>query len=93
MENLIGKYYSPFDNSFCINLKTGESAMIVQKSLNDFEYYGPNPEEENAHFEIVSNPYKEVIFFIDKRTKEFINVKSSKTGNIYRTLYTERRVL
>lgn len=94
MKKIIGKNYLPYDNSFCINCRNGRRAMLVQRSPTDNEYIGPDPEEENATFEIVTNPYKEEIIFIGRfYIEEFINVKSSKTGNIYRTLYINKRVL
>ena len=89
----IGDLYKPFDNSFCINLETKEDSLILQQDI-DFPcdcYVGPNPEEDGASFVAISDPYKfQVKFLGDFVTKDFINVKSTLTGNTYRTLYKPR---
>ena len=87
---IIGKNYFPIDNSFCINCSNGKNALIVQR--HD-EYYHPDKEEDGADFKIVTEPYKEEIYFCGPRTYMFINVQSSKTGNIYRTLFNSRALL
>lgn len=89
----IGNFYIPYDNSFCINCRNGKRTMLVPKSPSDLDYIGPDKEEENASFEIVTEPYEEKIYFEGLRSYTFINVKSSKTGNIYRTLFIEHRVI
>ena len=75
--------YLPQDNSYCINKNTGEDAYLIEMHRQD-------PEEYGAQFEIVNKPYKESVsgIFSNKvYTYTFIDIKSSKTGNIYRTLY------
>ena len=93
---IIGKLYEPFDNSFCINCRNGKKALLVRKNVEDLYYIGPNSDEVNANFKIVSEPYEEDIyetFDWIPRTYTFINIKSLKTENIYRTLFLERNVL
>ena len=87
---IIGNYYRPIDNSFCINCRTGKKAFIVQ---GHNEYYSPDEEEDGAIFKIVTEPYEEEIYFEGLRSFTFINVKSSKTKNIYRTLFIKQGVL
>ena len=82
--SIIGNYY-PIDNSFCINCRNGKDALIVPGCQDK--------EEENANFIIVSEPYEEEIYFYGKHSYTFINVQSSKTGNIYRTLFINRGLL
>lgn len=83
--------YRIYDNSFCINIHTGDRALLVQQYD---EYYRPDPDEDGAIFEIVSNPYKEHIIDhgVDFGIKTFINVKSSRTGYIYRVLFNESSI-
>ena len=81
-------YYRVYDNSFCINLETGNCAALVQ--THD-EWYSPDEKEDGALFKIVSEPYVVNIYeggrYYGK--KEFINVKSTFTGNTYRVLYSK----
>lgn len=79
--------YRVYDNSFCINVNTGASALLVQE-YND--YYRPDPYEDGATFTICSNPYEERIGSYG--LYKFINVKSSKTGYIYRVLFNESAI-
>lgn len=68
----------------------------MRKNVWDLHYIGPNSAEVDANFEIVSEPYEEDIydtFDWIPRTYTFINIKSSKTENIYRTLFLKRNVL
>lgn len=88
--SIIGNYYYPVDNSFCINCRTGRKALIVQE--HD-KYYSPDKEEDGADFKIVSEPYVEEIYFCGLHSDTFVNVQSLKTGNIYRTLFVDRGVL
>ena len=88
--SIIGNYYRPIDNSFCINCRTGKKVHIVQ--VHD-DYYFPDIEEDGANFKIVTEPYEEEIYFEGLRPYTFINVKSSKTGNIYRTLFIKQGLL
>lgn len=82
------KYYRVYDNSFCINLENGNYASLVQE--HD-EWYSPDEKEDGALFKPVSKPYVEDIYECGHHygKKEFINVKSNKTKNIYRVLYNK----
>lgn len=83
-------YYNVYDNSWCINLATNRKAFLLQTHENSYE---PDKKEDGALFEIVSNPYKlEIADSIKYGIKEFINVKSTKTGYIYRVLYNRHAV-
>ena len=91
-----GNFYVPYDNSYCINCRNGKRVMLIPKSPFDLDYIGPDKEEENANFEIVCEPYKEDIYdYISHKniTHTFVNVISSKTGNLYRTLFNKCRVI
>lgn len=91
-----GNLYVPYDNSYCINCRNGKRALLVPKGPLDLDYNGPDKEEENAEFEIVCEPYEETILeqSIKKEfTHIFINVVSSRTKNLYRTLFNEHRVI
>ena len=86
--NLVGKEYDVCDNSYCINLSNGKDAWLVQK---ESAYYSPDKGEKDARFFIVKEPYIEKInvrpfgdFYVI-----FVNVVSTKTGNIYRVTYNE----
>jgi len=83
--------YEVFDNSYCINIKTGKYASLVQ---DHDEWYSPNKNEDGAIFEIVSDPYYDSVNIIgdEFKTCNFINVKSSLTGNVYRVLYRESKI-
>lgn len=87
--SIIGNLYHPFDNSYCINCETGKWGNLVQSHVGP---YCPD-EEDGASFEIVSEPYEEVVNCFGSHKHTFIKVKSSKTGNIYRTLYNKKRVV
>lgn len=91
-----GNLYIPYDNSYCINCCNGKRTLLVPRDSNDLYYIGPDKEEENASFEIVCEPYKEAIYdYISHKdiTHIFVNVVSSKTGNLYRTLFNKCRVI
>ncbi len=81
--------YRVYDNSFCINVDTGVSALLVQE-YDMFYPYRPDKNEDGAVFTICSNPYDKYIDIYG--LKKFINVKSSKTGNIYRVLFKESAI-
>ena len=79
--------YEPYDNSFCIKI-SGK----VSNNRHDNRYYitqnGYHDEiEDGATFIIISEPYEQVTFHDEVSTRTFINVISTKTGNIYRTKY------
>jgi len=82
--------YRVYDNSFIININTGASALLVQDH-DDCLLYRPDAQEDGSTFTICSNPYEE---YVDKwGWYKFINVKSSKTGYIYRVLFNESAIL
>ena len=80
--------YRVYDNSFCINVNTGASALLVQH--HDDWLYKPDVKENGAIFTICSDPYEEYIDLYGFR--KFINVKSSRTGYIYRVLFNESAI-
>lgn len=81
--------YKVYDNSFCVNAETGKHALLVQDH-DDCSFYRPDAQEDGAIFTVCSDPYEE---YIDKwGLYKFINVKSSKTVNIYRVLYKESAI-
>ena len=88
--NIKGKYYIPEDNSWCINVNTQEDAFIAKDCCNQ--------SEKDAIFIIDKAPYIAKVEFDvhenEKRkcVKTFVNVKSLKTGNIYRVLYNINNV-
>ena len=88
--NLNNMNYEVFDNSYCINVENGKYASLVQ---DHDEWYSPDKNEDGAIFEIVSDPYYDAVHIIgdEFKTCNFINVKSSLTGNVYRVLYRESK--
>ena len=88
-------HYKVGDNSYCINISTGNYASLVQ--AHD-AWYSPDKNEDGALFEVVSKPYEEHIYEINPYYKHyygrktFVNVKSSLTGNVYRVLYYEQNL-
>lgn len=90
--NLIGKFYNPSDNSFCVNWKGKPAYLTPWHGSNKFN---PTKHELNARFEIVSNPYEETIrtTFGNLMTCTFIKVKSNITGEMYRVLYKDYCVI
>ena len=104
MKSIIGKIYVPFDNSWCVEIKSGKSALI---KANEPEYTnthgylhknhayseGYNTIEPNAKFVIVSEPYQyDVDVNVGSTRMNFINVRSTITSKVYRTLYDDRAV-
>ena len=104
MKSIIGKFYVPFDNSWCVEIKSGKSALI---KANEPEYAsthgclrknhayseGYSTSEPNAKFVIVSEPYQHDVNVNVGFTKmNFINVRSTITSKVYRTLYDDRAV-
>ena len=78
----IGDIFYPRDNSWCINLETGESAYICCGYCNEDEKY--------ARFVIVEEPYWATVktcFFNEDMVYQFVTVKSLKTGKYYRTIF------
>lgn len=80
-----GKLYCPYDNSWCINVETGTEAALKTIGF-------PFGNISSCKYEIVSEPY-EVLISEYNTTRQFINVKSSNTGIVYRTLFCEGNVL
>lgn len=82
----VGDFFNPFDNSYCIDLETGEQAYITPTYCYPSYCY---PCELGASFKIVDEPYwslaKNVFdMFVPYL---FVNVISTKTGRYYRVLF------
>ena len=77
----VGDFFKPFDNSYCIDLETGEQAYITPTYCY--------PCELGASFKIVNEPYwslaKNVFDIFNPYL--FVNVISTKTGRYYRVLF------
>lgn len=89
----IGELFEPFDNSYCKDLSNGNHTLIAQvdPDFPDFDYVGPDKEEDGAQFIVTSEPYQVVVPFLGDEIKHtFINVKSTLTGKEYITLYKPR---
>lgn len=86
--DLVGKEYDVCDNSYCINLANGKGAQLIQKVGH---YYSPDENEKDARFFIVKEPYiaKVDVPLIGGFYIIFVNVVSTKTGSIYRVIYSE----
>lgn len=83
-------YYEITDNSYCISLNTLEPTRLVQE--RDYNY-SPDPKEDGAEFEIISDVFKcDLECFGEIYTEEFVIVKSTKTGVCYRVLYSKHNV-
>jgi hypothetical protein len=84
-KNIIGAEYRPYDNSYCIEIKTHTKAYIALYRTED---------ESDAAFTVVSIPYEEVMHTPrGTKTYTFVNVESNKTSKIYRTLYNENNII
>ena len=104
MKSIIGKIYVPFDNSWCVEIKSGKSALIKANEPEFINLYGClmknhaysegyNTIEPNAKFVIVSEPYQyDVDVNVGSTRMNFINVRSTITSKVYRTLYDNRAV-
>ena len=97
--SIIGNKYVPYDNSYCTNIENGKESLIVPESkqylmsdgtriYNKTYHEGYHSCEPNAEFVITSDPYKYKVS-IENRLVDFlfINVRSTITSKIYRTLY------
>lgn len=77
----VGDLFKPFDNSYCIDLETGEQSYITPAYCC--------PCEVGALFKIVDEPYwalaKNVFDIFTPYL--FVNVISTKTGRYYRVLF------
>ena len=86
-KDILGKEYDVCDNSYCINLANGKNTYLVQKVG---PYYSPDKDEKDARFIIVKKPYiKKVTNAVGSFYLIFVNVVSTKTGNIYRVTYND----
>jgi hypothetical protein len=87
-KEVIGREYDVRDNSYCINVVNGKNANLAQG------YYSTDKDEKGAKFFIIKKPYiKKVTTAVGSFYHIFVNVVSTKTGNFYRVLYDENRVL
>ena len=76
----VGDFFKPFDNSYCIDLETGNDAYITPGYC---WYY-----EVGASFKIVEEPYWSLVSMLGIFTPYlFVNVISTKTGRYYRVLF------
>lgn len=83
-------YYEVTDNSYCISLDTLNPIFLVQKKDG---WYSPDPKEDGAEFEIISEPFNCNVKFFEKiNIYEFVIVKSTKTDICYRVLYNKHNV-
>lgn len=77
----VGDLFKPFDNSYCIDLETGNQAYLTPTYCC--------PCEVGASFKIVDEPYwslaKNVFDIFSPYL--FVNVISTKTGRYYRVLF------
>jgi hypothetical protein len=77
----VGDFFKPFDNSYCIDLETGNQAYLTPTYCC--------PCEVGASFKIVDEPYwslaKNVFDIFSPYL--FVNVISTKTGRYYRVLF------
>ena len=85
-KNIIGKEYEVYDNSYCINIASGEKALLAKCACISSEL--------EASFIIVNKPYVQRVktFFDNSVDCLFVNVKSTKTGKVYRVLFGENAV-
>lgn len=85
--NVVGKFYRVGDNSYCINMRNGNRALLYQPKNPYYEEYG-------AKFTIVTEPYIEKVNVpsIGMFYRVFVNVQSNKTKNVYRVLFNENNI-
>ena len=85
-KNVIGKEYEVYDNSYCINIASGKHALLAKCACISSEL--------GAKFIVANKPYvQRVGTFIDKSVyRLFVNVESTKTGSVYRVLFSENAV-
>ena len=78
----VGDFFKPFDNSYCIDLETGNDAYITPGYC---WYY-----EVGASFKIVEEPYWSLVKNVFGKFTPylFVNVISTKTGRYYRVLFS-----
>lgn len=83
----IADEFIPWDNSWCINIETGKDFNITHSRYISkfYDCYTCDECEKDATFTIVSDSYT-VKPENSLNEHEFINIRSSKTGNIYRCL-------
>lgn len=80
IKNLIGREYFVKDNSYCINIETGEQAYLTKDYQDKIE--------EDAKFKIVSMPYVERCGCFNAY-RVLVDIISLKTNNVYRVLFNE----
>ena len=81
IQSSVGDFFKPFDNSYCIDLETGNDAYLTPGYC---WYY-----EGSASFKIVEKPYWTLAknLFGKFTPYLFVNVISTKTGRYYRVLF------
>lgn len=77
----VGDFLKPFDNSYCIDIETGNDAYLTPGCCLDYEV--------GASFKIVEEPYWSLVknVFGIYTPYLFVNVISTKTGRYYRVLF------
>lgn len=87
MENILNKYYVPYDNSYCVEYTTNKNSYLLP--WLDSNEFNPTKEEIKAVFTIVTVPYTTMLENTCGEMKErtFVNVKSSITDKVYRVLF------
>lgn len=78
----VGDFFKPFDNSYCIDLETGNDAYLTPGYCLDYEV--------GASFKIVEEPYWSLVKNVFGKFTPylFVNVISTKTGRYYRVLFS-----
>ena len=78
----VGDFFKPFDNSYCIDLETGNDAYLTPGYCWDYEV--------GASFKIVEEPYWSLVKNVFGKFTPylFVNVISTKTGRYYRVLFS-----
>lgn len=78
----VGDFFKPFDNSYCIDLETGNDAYLTPGYCWDYEV--------DASFKIVEEPYWSLVKNVFGKFTPylFVNVISTKTGRYYRVLFS-----
>ena len=79
----VGEVFTPYDNSYCIDLETGKHSYITPA----YCIY----EEEGTVFTIVEEPYYDLVktVYDEYVSRRFVTVRSNYTGKLYRSLCRE----
>ena len=81
IQSSVGDFFKPFDNSYCIDIETGNDAYLTPGCCCHCEV--------GASFKIVEEPYWSLVSVLGIFTPYlFVNVISTKTGRYYRVLFS-----